>query len=102
MGAVTAVEGSTLTINCTDGVNIGNGLVLRENGVQLIANNTPPTEVNGVVRIYHLPVDRTRDGNMYDCASLITAMLSPVITLTVVCESHAPCLCHCTTQSCTL
>ena len=103
MGVVTAVEGNNLTINCTDGVNSGDSLVLRENGVQLIlANNTPPNEVNGVIRIFHLPVNRTKNGNMYDCLSLITAMESPVITLTVVCESHAPCLCQCTTQSCTL
>ena len=101
-GTVTVVEGNNLTINCTDGVNSGGGLVLRENGVQLTGNSTPPTEVNGVIRIYHLPVGRTKDGNTYDCVSLLTTIVSPVITLTVVCESHAPCLCQCTTQSCTL
>ena len=103
MGVVTAVEGHNLTINCTDGVHAGNSLVLRENGVQLLlASNTPPSEVNGVIHIFHLLVDRTKDGNTHDCFSLITAMVSPVITLTVVCESHAPYLCHFTTQSCTL
>ena len=102
VGAVIAVEGNNLTINCIDGVNTGAGVVLRENDVWLIGNNTPPTEVNGVIRIFHLPVDRTKNGNTYQCVSLITAMVSPVISLTVVCESHAPCLCQCTTQSCTL
>ena len=93
-GPVTAVEGSNLTINCTDGVNTGDGLNLRENGVSLTGDNTPPTEVNGVIRIFRLPVDRTKNGNTYGCISLVTAMMSPVITLTVVCESHAPYLCQ--------
>ena len=86
VGAVTVVEGNNLTITCTDEVNTGSGLNLRENGVLLIGNGTPPNEVNGAVRTFQLPVDRTKDGNTYDCLQVITAMTSPQIDLNVICE----------------
>ena len=85
VGAVTVVEGDNLTITCTDGVNIGTVFALLENGVPSLGGNTP-NEVNGMVRIFHLSVDRTKDGNTYYCVSLFTAMVSPVITLTVTCK----------------
>ena len=82
------MEGNNLTIliNCTDGVNTGDGLILRENGVPLAGASTPPTEVIGVIRIYNLPVDRAKNGNTYNCESLLTAMVSQVIILTVTCK----------------
>ena len=86
VGAVTVVEGNNLTITCTDGVSVGNRFVLRENGVRLTGDNTPPTEVNGTVRILHLPVDRTKDGNTYECEEILTGMVSAVMTLTVTRE----------------
>ena len=86
VGAVTVVEGNNLTITCTDEVNAGSGLNLRENGVQLIGNDTPPNEVNGAVRTFQLPVGRTKDGNTYNCLQVITAMTSPQIDLNVICE----------------
>ena len=86
VGAVTVVEGNNLTITCTDGVSAGNRIVLRENGVLITGGNTPPTEVNGMVRIYHLPVDRTKDGNTYNCQHVTQVTMSAVITLTVTCE----------------
>ena len=86
VGAVTVVEGNNLTITCTDGVSAGNTFLLRENSVRLTGDNTPPTEVNGMVRILHLPVDRTKDGNTYDCRHATLGTMSAVITLTVTCE----------------
>lgn len=87
VGAVTVVEGNNLTITCTDGAFFGGvAIALREDGVYLTGDDTPPNEVNGVFRIFHLLVNRTENGNTYDCISLITAMISPVITLTVVCK----------------
>ena len=85
VGAVTAAEEDNLTITCTDGVNIGTVFGLHENGVPSLGGNTP-TEVNGMVRIFHLSVDRTKNGNTYECVSLFTAMVSPAITLTVTCK----------------
>ena len=86
VGNVTAAEGNNLTITCTDGVNVGAALGLRENGVLLTGGSVPLNEVNGTVRIFQLSVDRTKDGNTYDCESGITAMVSPVMTLTVTCK----------------
>ena len=86
VGAVAAVEGDNLTITCTDGVNAGAALGLRGNGVLLTGGSVPSNEVNGMVRIFQLPVDRTQNGNRYDCESLITGMVSPVMTLTVTCK----------------
>ena len=86
MGAVTVVEGNDLTINCTDGVNTGLDLLLRENGVQLINENTPPNEVNGAVHVFQLPVDRAKDSNTYECQQVLTAVISAQTTLTVVCK----------------
>ena len=86
VGAVTVVEGNDLTINCTDGVNTGFGLGLRENGILFLGDDTPPTEVNGMVRIFQLSVGRAQDGNTYDCEQLVTAMTSSLITLTVICK----------------
>ena len=86
VGSVTVVEGNNLTINCTDGVNAGSGLILRENGTQLLGNGTPPNEVNGTVRTFQLPVDRTKDGNTYDCHQVFTGMTSSQIILNVICK----------------
>ena len=83
VGAVTVVEGNNLTITCTDGVNAGNGVGLRENNVQ-VTNFT--TEVNGTARIFQLPVVRERNGNTYRCEDVILGMMSAVMTLTVTCE----------------
>ena len=86
VGAVTVVEGNNLTITCTDGVNVGNGFVLRENSARLTGGNSPPSEVNGMVRIFHLPVYRTKDGNTYECEEVGESTMSAVMTLTVTCE----------------
>ena len=86
VGAVTVVEGSNLTITCTDGETAGNNFFLRENGVPLTGGNFPPTEVDGTVRILHLPVDRTKDGNTYNCEHATLGTMSAVITVTVTCE----------------
>ena len=86
VGAVTVVEGNNLTITCTDGVSAGNNFFLRENGVPLTGGNTPPSEVNGTVRTFHLLVDRTKDGNTYNCEQVTQGTMSAVLTLTVTCE----------------
>ena len=87
VGAFTVVEGNNLTITCTDhGANMGNDFLLRENGVHLTGGNTPPSELIGTARIFHLPVDRTKNGNTYRCADVIAFMVSEVITLNVTCE----------------
>ena len=88
VGAVTAVEGSTLTITCihTDGTTSGVGLLLRLNGVRLPAGSIPPNTVTDATRVFHLPVDRAKNGNTYDCSSALTAGVSADITLTVTCE----------------
>ena len=89
VGGVTVVERNNLTITCTDGVNVGNRFLLRENSVRLTGSNTPPTEVNGMVRIFHFPVDRTKDGNTYECEEVVDGAVSAVMTLTVACKwSH--------------
>ena len=85
VGAVTVVEGNILTITCTDGVN-GTRFLLRENNTQLVGDNTPPNEVNGTMHIFRFPVDRTKDGNAYDCLQAIIAMTSPQIDLNVICK----------------
>ena len=85
VGAVTVVEGSNLTINCTDGVNV-NDFSFFENGVRLTGGNAPPSERSGIVRIFHLPVDRTKNGNTYRCEDVIAVMMSAVLNLTVTCE----------------
>ena len=91
VGAVTVVEGSNLTITCTDGgANMGNDFVLLENGVLLTAL---PSELIGTTRIFHLPVDRTKNGNTYRCADVIAFMMSEVMTLTVTCEWSGQWLC---------
>ena len=86
VGAVTVVEGNNLTITCSDGVTEGTRFVLRENSVQLIGHNIPPNEVNGTMHIFQLPVDRTDNGNTYDCLQLFTAMVSSQISLNVICK----------------
>ena len=85
VGAVTVVEGNNLTITCTDGVN-GTRFLLRENNMQLIGDNTPPNELNGTMHIFRFPVNRTKDGNTYDCLQVITAMFSSLIDLNVICK----------------
>ena len=88
VGNVTVVEGSDFTISCTDGVNNGAALVLRENDVLLTGISAPPAEVNDALRliIYSLSVDRTKNGNTYYCESLITTISSEQIILAVICE----------------
>ena len=86
VGAVTAVEGSNLTIACTDGVDEESGFILRENNMQLVGDDSPPTQANGTVRIFQLPVDRTKDGYTYNCLHIFTARSSLLITLTVICK----------------
>ena len=87
VGAFTVVEGSNLTITCTDhGANMGNDFSLFENGVQLKGGNAPPSELLEISRIFHLPVDRTKNGNTYRCEDVIAGMTSEVMTLTVNCE----------------
>ena len=86
VGAVTAAEGDNLTITCTDGVNAGNTVLLRENGTLLTGDSIPSNEVTGMVNIFQLPVDRTQNGNRYDCESLATGMVSSVMILTVTCK----------------
>ena len=86
VGAVNVVEGNNLTITCTDGVSVGNSFFLIENGVSLTGGNTPPTEVNGTVRTFHLLVDRTKDGNTYNCEQVTRGTMSAVLTLNVTCE----------------
>ena len=85
-GAVTVMEGNNLTITCTDGVNVGNRFILRENGVRLTGGSTPPTQVNGLVRIYQLPVDRAKNGNSYECEEAVNGMMSAMLNVTVACE----------------
>ena len=48
--------------------------------------NAPPSELIGTARIFHLPVDRTKNDNTYRCADVILSMMSEVLTLTVTCE----------------
>ena len=86
VGAVIVVEGNNLTITCTDGVNVGERFFLRENGVRLTGGNTPPTRVNGLVRIFQLPVDRAKNGNSYECEEAVDGMISAKLNVTVVCE----------------
>ena len=86
VGAVTVVEGTNLTITCTDGVNAENEFLLLENGVLLTGNSQPPSQKNGMSRIFHLLVDRTKNGNTYRCVDVIAFMTSAAMTLTVTCE----------------
>ena len=86
VGAVTVVEGNNLTITCTDPVNAGNDFSLLENGALLTGGSTPPSKLIGMARIFHLPVDRTKNGNTYRCEDVIALMMSAVLTLTVTCE----------------
>ena len=67
-------------------MNEGSTLILLEDGSQLIGNNTPPNEVNGVVHVFYLTVDRMESGNTYVCESVLTATTSPVMELTVTCK----------------
>ena len=84
VGAVTVVEGRNLTITCTDGVTMGNRFALRENGVLFIGDDTPPNEVNGLVRTFELPVDRAKNGNTYRCEEVVDAMISAdMLTLNI-------------------
>ena len=87
VGPVTVVEGNVLDITCTDGVNMGLTILLHRNGEQLIEADTPPNDVNGTTRTYHLSVDKTEDRSTYNCVSALNNQRqSPVITLTVHCE----------------
>ena len=86
VGAVTAADGDNLTITCTDGVNEGNTVFLRENGTLLTGDSAPPNEVTGMVNIFHLSVGRMQNSNRYDCESSRTGMVSSVMTLTVTCK----------------
>ena len=85
VGPVAVVEGNNLTINCTDGNSSGSTMHLRENGTRL-NDSSAPSNVSGQLRTFFLPVDRTKNANLYDCISGITLMLSEAITLTVACK----------------
>ena len=92
VGPVTVVEGNNLTITCSDdGANMGNDFFLLEDGVRLTGGNAPPSKLIGTARIYHLPVDRTKNGNTYRCEDVITGIMSAVMTLTVTCEWRVGC-----------
>ena len=87
VGPVTVVEGNNLTITCTDnGANMVNDYNLFENEVPLAGVIATPSELTGTARIFHLPVDRTKNGNTYRCEDVIALMMSAVLTLTVTCE----------------
>ena len=88
VGDVTAVEGTVFNITCThtDGTTSGVGIILHQNGAQLVGDNTPPNEVTGATRVFHVSVDRAESGSTYNCASALNPGMSPVITLTVTCE----------------
>ena len=64
---------------------MGNDFSLFENGVQLTGSSLV-SELFEMARIFHLPVDQTKNGNTYRCEGLIAAMMSAVMTLTVTCE----------------
>ena len=81
-----ATEGNNLTIICNDEANAGNDFLLLENGVQFGRNNSPSTQRNGTARNFQLPVDRTKNGNMYRCEDVIAGMMSEVMALTVTRE----------------
>ena len=86
VGNVTVAEGNNLTITCTDGVNEGSTLIFFENNNLLSGDNIPPNEVNGVVRVFYLTVDRMKSGNRYFCESVLSPTTSPVMELTVTCK----------------
>ena len=68
----------------TDSWAPGNSTLLHSfNGAQLVGAGTPPNEVT---RVFHLSVDRAKDGSAYNCVSTFHLGQSPVITLTVTCE----------------
>ena len=85
VGAVTVVEGNNLTITCTDGVNGGADIFLRENGIQLPGDDAP-NEVNVTVRIFRFSADRKDNGNIYDCLQVNTTTNSSQINLIVHCK----------------
>ena len=108
VGAVTAVEGSTLTTTCThmDGTTTGVGILLRQNGELLTGDDLLPTTASDAMCVFHLPVDRMKDGNTYHCSSTFNPREFPDITLTVTCEwtrwdtLQLACISlHCTTSS---
>lgn len=86
MGDVSRIEGGYLNITCTDGNAAGSAFFLRENGSLLTGGNIPSNEVSGTTRIFYIPVNRNLDGDIYDCESVLTARVSPVITLNVSCK----------------
>ena len=87
VGAVTVEEGNNLTITCSHyGSNVENDFLLLENGARFRRKNSPLTQRNGTARIFHLPVDRTENGNTYRCENLRTGMMSKKITVAVTCE----------------
>ena len=70
---------------------MGNDYSLFENGVQFTPGNAPSSELLEISRIFHFPVDRTKNGNTYRCAEVIVGMMSAVMTLTVTCEWRVGC-----------
>ena len=67
-------------------MNGGNRFILRENGVRLTGGNTPPTQVNGMMRIFQLPVNRAKNGHTYECEEAVDGMISAKLNVTVACE----------------
>ena len=86
VGSVTVVEGNNLPITCTDGTSVGSTMRLREDGMELTGNSTPPNSVSDLTRTFTLLVNRTRNGKMYDCFSATTRMPSDVLALTAACK----------------
>ena len=87
-GLVTDVEGKNLTINCTDGMSSGSTMRLQENGVQLTNSNALPDNlVVDQLRTFALPLNRSKNGNIYKCISVTTGnMSSGAINLNVACK----------------
>ena len=65
MGAVSVVEGETLTITCTEVGIPGSAMELRKDGVQLTDTDIPPNTITTLMRTYSLLVNRTMNGNAY-------------------------------------
>lgn len=83
MGAVTVVEGGTLTITCAEVGSPGSAMELRKDGVLLTGTDIPPDMITSSMRTYSLLVNRTMNGSTYDCLSRLSPTPSEEIKLTV-------------------
>ena len=89
VGAVTVVEGDTLTTTCAEVGSPGSAMLLRQDGVRLTGTDIPPSTTTSSMRTYSLIVNRTVDGNTYDCFSILSTNSSEEIMLTVACKLMA-------------